>query len=156
MGRLKEGDRAPKFVLTDQNEGTVRLSDFAGRKLLLYFYPKAGTEGCTAQACSIRDAKPDFSGLGVAVVGVSPDCPADQKAFDEKHHLGFPLACDMDHKVAVDYGAWGEKEMFGDKFMGIVRSSFLIDENGLVLRAWYDITPDETVPEAKKALDELA
>ncbi len=154
MTKLKAGNKAPDFSLTDQNGRTVSLSDFRGRRLLLYFYPKAGSEGCTAQACSIRDARPDFTALGIDVLGVSPDCRADQQRFDEKHHLGFALGCDMDHKVAMEYGAWGERQMFGDTFIGIIRSSFLIDEDGVIIRAWYDIKPEETVPKAKEALVE--
>ena len=156
MAELKPGEKAPDFRLIDQNGRIISLADFAGRKLLLYFYPRAGTEGCTTQACSIRDARPDFSALEVDVLGISPDCPEDQKKFDEKYHLGFPLACDMEHEVAKAYGAWGEREMFGDKFMGIIRSSFLIEENGRVMAAWYDVKPAETVPKAKAALAELS
>lgn len=153
MERLKAGDKAPDFRLIDQNGQFITLDDFAGGKLLLYFYPKAGTEGCTAQACSIRDAKPDFSALDCDVLGISPDCPADQKDFDEKFRLGFPLACDIEHSVAKAYGAWGGREMFGEKFMGIIRSSFLIDAHGTVMAAWYDVKPEETAPNAKAALE---
>ena len=155
MAKLKAGEKAPEFTLMDQDGQMLSLSGFRGRKLLLYFYPKAGTEGCTAQACSIRDAKPDFSGLGVDVLGVSPDCPADQKKFQEKYKLGFPLACDEEHEVAEAYGVWGEKEMFGEKYMGIIRSSFLLDEEGVILAAWYGVKPEDTVPLAKKALETL-
>lgn len=155
MRRLAPGETAGEFEAVDQNGEALRLSDFRGKKLLLYFYPKAGTEGCTAQACQVRDARVDFSGLGVEVLGISPDCPADQKKFDDEHNLGFALVCDMDHVIAEEYGAWGEREMFGESFEGVIRSSFLLDEDGRVIEAWYDVKPAETVPLAKEALAEL-
>jgi len=152
MAKLEAGDRAPEFTLKDQDEREVSLSDYAGEKLLLYFYPKAMTSGCTVQACGVRDALPDFDGLGVAAVGVSPDSPRTQKRFDEKYSLGFPLLSDSDHAVAEKYGVWGRRRGGAEPREGIIRSSFLIDEEGRIIRAWYDISPEETVPEAKKAL----
>ena len=152
MAQLKPGDMAPQFELADQNAKKVKLSDFKGRKLLLYFYPKANTPGCTAQACSVRDASNDFSALGTAAVGISPDVPQQQKKFDEKYDLGFPLLSDPDHKVANAYGVWGEKSMYGKKYEGIIRSSFLIDEEGGILQAWYKVSPKDTVPKARQAL----
>jgi peroxiredoxin Q/BCP len=130
----------------------VKLSDCKGKKVLLYFYPKANTSGCTKQACSVRDARSELKDLGVAALGISPDGVDAQKKFDQKHSLDFPLLSDPDHKVAELYGAWGEKKMYGKSFMGIVRSSFLIDETGKILGAWYKIKPENTVPEAKKVL----
>jgi len=153
MENLKPGDNAPDFELPDQNGETVRLSDFKGRKLLLYFYPKANTPGCTLQSCSVSRAREDFTSLGVAVLGMSPDKPASQKRFDSLFNLGFPLLCDTGHNVAEAYGVWGEKSFIGKKFMGIIRSSFLIDEDGKILQTWYKVSPGDTVPNAKKFLD---
>jgi peroxiredoxin Q/BCP len=150
--KLKRGDKAPSFTLRDQNNRTISLSDFEGRKLLLYFYPKALTSGCTMQSVSIRDAGPNLRALKVAVVGISADPPAAQKKFDEKNDLGFPLLSDPDHEVADRYGVWQEKNMHGRKFFGIVRSSFLIDEKGFIAEAWYKISPRDTVPKALEAL----
>lgn len=153
MSRLNPGDPAPPFALEDQEGRQVKLADFQGRKLLLYFYPKADTPGCTKQACNLRDHREELSGLGVAVAGVSPDNPARQKKFAVKYDLGFPLLADEEHAVAEAYGVWGEKNMYGKKVKGIIRSSFLIDESGKILRAWYKIKPEETAPKAKLALD---
>lgn len=152
MAQLKIGDKAPAFSLQDQAGKTVKLSDFKGRKLLVYFYPKASTPGCTVQSCNVRDARRDFLKRGVAVVGVSPDKPAAQKRFDDKYGLGFPLLADTEHAMAEAYGVWGEKSMYGKKYFGIIRSSFLIDEKGRIAGAWYKVSPADTVPEATKAL----
>ena len=152
MAKLAPGDPAPVFALQDQQGQTVSLADFQGEKVLLFFYPKALTSGCTKQACSVRDARSELADLGVAALGISPD-PVDlQKKFDTKHSLGFPLLADPDHAVAVAYGVWGEKSMYGKKYEGIIRSSFLIDENGKVIQAWYKVSPEQTVPKAKQAL----
>ena len=152
MAELKSGASAPAFSLLDQDGKTVQLSDFAGRKLLLYFYPKADTPGCTTQACSIRDAMPDLASLGIAAVGISPDEPAELKKFIDKYGLNFPLLSDPNHKTADAYGTWGEKSMYGKTDEGIIRSSFLLDEQGRVVQAWYKISPKNTVPFAKEAL----
>jgi len=122
MAELSVGDKSPAFLLEDQRGKTVSLSDFKGRKLLLYFYPKADTPGCTTQSICVRDASAEFASVGVAVVGISPDPPARQKKFDDKHGLGFPLLSDPDHKVARAYGAWGKKSMYGNTYEGIIRS----------------------------------
>ena len=153
MAHLKEGSKAPAFALQDQDGKTVKLADFKGRKLLVYFYPKADTPGCTTQSCSVRDSKKDLAKLGVAVVGISPDKPSKQLAFDQKYGLGFPLLSDADHTVAEKYGVWGEKVNYGRTYMGIIRSSFLIGENGKIARAWYKVSPKDTVPNARAALD---
>jgi thioredoxin-dependent peroxiredoxin len=152
MTTLHPGDPAPPFELENQAGGKVRLADFKDRKLLLYFYPKADTPGCTKQACSIRDAQAELADLGVAALGISPDKPAAQQEFDGKYGLGFPLLSDPDHAVAAAYGAWGEKSMYGKKVEGIIRSSFLIDADGKIIQAWYKIKPEDTVPKAREAL----
>ena len=153
MAKLAPGDRAPKFALKDQHGKTVNLGDFAGRKVLVYFYPKADTPGCTTQSCAVRDARSDFDDRGVAVVGISPDPVDRQRKFDDKYELGFPLLADEDHAVASAYGVWGKKSMYGRTYDGIKRSSFLIDERGKVLEAWYGVSPKDTVPKAEAALE---
>lgn len=150
--RLEPGDKAPAFALKDQNGDKVRLADFKGRRVLVYWYPKAMTPGCTTQSCEVRDAREDLSGLGVAVVGISPDPPAANKKFDDKHGLGFTLLSDEDHAVAEKYGVWGEKKLYGKSYMGIVRSAFLVDEKGRIEQAWYKVAPKNTVPNARRAL----
>jgi peroxiredoxin Q/BCP len=152
MAELKKGDIAPDFKLEDQDGNRVELSDFKGKKLLVYFYPKADTPGCTKQACSVRDAQTDLDGSQLNVIGISPDQPKKQKKFDEKYGLKFPLLSDADHAVAEAYGAWGEKSMYGKKYMGIIRSSILIDEQGKVVDTWYKVKPEETVPRALESV----
>jgi peroxiredoxin Q/BCP len=148
MGTLKPGDKAPSFTLKDQSGKEVSLSDYKGQKLILYFYPKADTPGCTKQACSIRDSSEQLQNKGTAALGISPDKPEKQAQFDSKYSLGFPLLSDGDHKVAEAYGAWGEKKMYGKTYEGIIRSSFLIDEEGKILESWYKVKPLDTVPAA--------
>lgn len=155
MVQLRVGDEAPSFCLRDQDGGTVCLEDCRGRRLLLYFYPKADTPGCTAQACSVRDALEELAEAGVTPIGVSPDQPDRQRTFDTRHALGFPLLSDPDCFVARNYGAWGRKSLYGRTYEGVVRSSFLIDENGRILQAVYRVRPRETVPNARKALESL-
>ena len=140
---LKPGNKAPTFTLLDQDGNKVKLSDFKGRKVLVYFYPKADTPGCTTQACGLRDVAGDIG--DTVVLGISPDPPARQQKFDTKYGLGFPLLADEDHAVADAYGVWGEKSMYGKKYFGIVRSAFLIDEKGKVTEAWYKVSPKGTV-----------
>ena len=152
MSQLRKGDNAPDFDLEDQKGNTVKLSDYSGKKLLVYFYPKADTPGCTKQACSVRDARSELSNSGLTVVGISPDAPRKQKEFEEKYDLNFPLLSDTDHAIADAYGAWGEKSMYGKKYQGIIRSSILVDENGKVAETWYKVKPEETVPKAMEAL----
>jgi peroxiredoxin Q/BCP len=152
MPQLKPGDQAPSFDLVDQQGQAVKLADFKGKKVLLFFYPKALTSGCTKQACSVRDARTELADLGVAALGISPDQVDLQKKFDTKHSLGFPLLSDPDHAVAAAYGVWGEKSMYGKKYEGIIRSAFLLDENGMIIQAWYKVSPEQTVPKAREAL----
>ena len=140
--RLQEGAGAPAFSLLDQSGATVDLAGFRGRKVLVYFYPKADTPGCTTQACGLRDVLGDIG--DAAVVGISPDTPAKQKKFDEKYGLGFPLLADEDHAVAEAYGVWVEKSMYGRTYMGIERSAFLVGEDGALEKVWYKISPKDT------------
>jgi peroxiredoxin Q/BCP len=139
---LKVGDKAPLFTLLDQHGTKVKLSGFKGRKVLVYFYPKADTPGCTAQSCGVRDI---LGQIGeTAVVGISPDPPAKQAKFDTKYGLGFPLLADEDHAVAETYGVWTEKSMYGRTYMGILRSAFLVDEKGKLAEVWYKVSPANT------------
>ena len=153
MTTLETGDAAPPFALRDQHCESVSLDDFRGRKLLVYFYPEADTPGCTTQSCDVRDHRAELADLGVDVVGISPDEPDKQLAFDEKFSLGFPLLADTDHAVAEAWGTWGEKKLYGKSYIGITRSSFLIDEEGRVQQAWYRVKADQTVPRARQALE---
>lgn len=152
MTTLQPGDAAPDLALEDQSGNTVRLSDFTGRRVLVYFYPKADTPGCTTQSCSLRDHRQDLAGLDVDVLGISPDRPDEQAAFDRKYSLGFPLLSDPDHAVAEAWGTWGEKTAYGKTSMGIIRSSFLVGPDGRIERAWYRVKPEDTVPNALDAL----
>ncbi len=142
VAMLEPGDKAPAINLLNQDGEKVKLSDFKGRKVLVYFYPKADTPGCTTQSCGLRDIAGEIG--DVAIVGVSPDDPAKQKRFDEKYGLGFPLLADTEHEVAEAYGVWAEKSMYGRKYMGIVRSAFLVDEKGKIEQAWYKVSPKDT------------
>jgi peroxiredoxin Q/BCP len=149
---VKVGDKAPDFTLLDQDGQPVALHEQRGHKVLVYFYPKADTPGCTTQACGLRDILGDIG--DTTVVGISPDKPARQKKFDTKYGLGFPLLADEDHGVAEAYGAWGEKSMYGRKFMGIIRSAFLVDEDGTIEAAWPKISPKDTPKNLLTALAE--
>ena len=144
------GKKAPAFTLLDQDGQKVKLSEFAGRKVLVYFYPKADTPGCTTQACGLRDIAGDIG--DTVILGISPDQPEKLKKFDAKYTLGFPLLSDPEHQVADKYGVWGEKSMYGKKYMGIIRSAFLIDEAGKVAEAWPKISPKDTPKNLLKAL----
>ncbi|MBL6620715.1 MAG: thioredoxin-dependent thiol peroxidase [Ilumatobacteraceae bacterium] len=145
-----EGSKSPKFELLDQRGERVRLADFAGRKVLVYFYPKADTPGCTKQSCGLRDIAGEIG--DTAIIGISPDKPAKLARFDEKYSLGFTLLSDEDHAVAEAFGVWAEKSMYGKKYMGVQRSSFLIDGTGRVERAWPKISPADTLTELLRAL----
>jgi peroxiredoxin Q/BCP len=147
---LSAGDKAPAISLKDQSGTTVKLSQFKGRKVLVYFYPKADTPGCTAQSCGLRDVADQIG--DTVIVGISPDQPEKLAKFDAKHSLGFTLLSDPEHAVADAYGTWGEKSMYGKKYMGIVRSAFLIDEKGKIAEAWYKVSPKNTPTNLLKAL----
>ena len=148
---LSPGDKAPAFTLLDQRGEKVKLSDYKGRKVLVFFYPKADTPGCTTQACGMRDILGDIG--DTAVIGISPDKPAKQAKFDEKYGLGFPLLSDEDHAVAEKYGAWGEKSMYGKKYMGVIRSHWVIDENGVVIDEQLGVSPTDSVERAVAKLE---
>jgi thioredoxin-dependent peroxiredoxin len=152
MTTLEVGDKAPAFALKDQDGKTVRLSQFKGRKVAVYFYPKADTPGCTQQSCNMQDAMPSFKKLGIDVLGISPDAPAKQKKFADKYKLKFPLLADEDHGVAEAWGVWAQKSLYGRKFMGIVRSAFLVDEKGKLAGVFYKVSPKDTVPKLRSAL----
>ena len=142
---LKPGDKAPDFTLLDQDGNEFSLSgSLEANKVwhLLFFYPKADTPGCTAQACGLRDVLGDIG--DTKVVGISPDKPAKQKKFDEKYGLGFPLLADEDKAVATAYNAYGEKSMYGRKYMGVIRSAYLVAEDGTIAEAWPKISPKDT------------
>jgi thioredoxin-dependent peroxiredoxin len=153
MRRLAAGDVAPAFELLDQHGTTVRLEDHRGKTVLVYFYPEADTPGCTRQSCDLRDHRQELSTIGADVIGISPDPPPKQLAFDQKYELGFPLLADEDHAVAEAYGTWVLREKGDRRWMGILRSSFLIDGDGRIAQAWYGVTPEDTVPNAIAALN---
>jgi peroxiredoxin Q/BCP len=148
---LTTGDKAPDFTLPDQDGTSRKLSAYKGRTVLVYFYPKADTPGCTQQACGLRDIAENIG--DTAILGISPDKPTAQKRFDMKYGLGFPLLSDADHAVAESYGVWTEKSMYGRTYMGILRSAFLIDEKGKVREAWYKISPKDTPKKLLEALE---
>ncbi len=154
MAKLNVRDKAPAFALKDQHGKTVRLSGFKGRPVVVYFYPKADTPGCTQQSCNLRDAFPRLKKLNAAVVGISPDPVEKQKKFDDKYSLGFPLLSDTDHETADAWGVWGEKSLYGRKFMGVVRSAFVVDEKGKLTGVFYKVSPKDTVPKVEGALKE--
>ena len=129
---MKIGDRAPEVLGKDEQGREIRLSDFKGRKLVLYFYPKDHTSGCTAEACSLRDHYSELQGMGYEVVGVSKDSAASHVKFKEKNQLPFPLIADVDHTLLEAMGAWGEKTMYGKKTMGTIRTTFVINEEGII------------------------
>lgn len=132
MVQLKEGMKAPLFEGIDQDGKTIRLSDFSGRKVVLYFYPKDNTPGCTAEACNLRDNYEDLLEQGFAVIGVSMDSEKSHKNFASKYSLPFPLIADTSRKILNDYGVWREKKLYGKSFLGIVRTTFIIDEDGII------------------------
>lgn len=132
MNTLKAGDKAPEFTLLNQQEQSISLSQFIGKKVLVYFYPKALTPGCTTQACGLRDSKSELDDLNVVVLGISPDLPKKLAQFAEKKALNFTLLSDPDHQVAEAFGVWGEKKFMGRTYDGIHRISFLINEQGVI------------------------
>jgi thioredoxin-dependent peroxiredoxin len=138
---LQPGDKAPAFTLPDQNGDPVKLSDLKGQTVVLYFYPRADTPGCTTQACGVRDRGPDYGAAGARVIGVSPDKVAAIQKFAGKFDLDFTLLADADHAVADAYGAWVEKSMYGKKYMGVQRATFIIDPTGKIAKVFPKVQP---------------
>ena len=149
---LGVGDKAPDFLGVDEQGKELRVSDYAGRKLVVYFYPKDSTPGCTAEACSLRDGMDDLVAAGYAVVGISADSVASHTRFKEKQQLNFPLVADVDKNTINAFGAYGEKKMAGRAYMGIIRTTFVIDEGGVIERV---ITKVDTKNAAKQILNTL-
>jgi peroxiredoxin Q/BCP len=146
-------EKAPGFELVSDTGERVKLSDFHGQKVVLYFYPKADTPGCTKQACALRDAYPKIEAGDAVVIGISPDDPEDLQKFREKYDLPFLLLSDPDHEVAEAYGAWGEKKMYGKTYEGIIRSHFVIDEEGDIAEADLKVKPLSTADMAVKLIE---
>jgi peroxiredoxin Q/BCP len=132
MGQLKEGSKAPIFEGIDQDGKTIKLTDYTGKKVILYFYPKDNTPGCTAEACNLRDNYDSLIKKGFVVIGVSPDSEKSHKGFAGKYSLPFTLIADTTQKIMNDYGVWGEKKMYGKSYMGVIRTTFIIDEKGIL------------------------
>jgi thioredoxin-dependent peroxiredoxin len=140
---IEPGGQAPDFELPDQDGRTVKLSDLRGKKVVVYFYPKADTPGCTTQACGVRDHQGDYAGAGAVVLGISPDTVAKVKKFHDKQSLNFALLADEDHRVADAYGVWARKSMYGRTYFGNERTTFVIDEDGRVARVLRKVKPAE-------------
>jgi thioredoxin-dependent peroxiredoxin len=155
MATPEVGKKAPGFTLLDQDQKSVKLSDFKGQAVVVYFYPKDDTPGCTQEACDFRDEYSALKKAGAVVLGVSPDDSKSHGKFAGKFKLPFPLLADTDHSVALAYGAWAEKSMYGRKYMGIVRSTFLISKDGVVVRAWPKVKVKGHVEEVREALAAL-
>ncbi|MFN6963553.1 MAG: thioredoxin-dependent thiol peroxidase [Pyrinomonadaceae bacterium] len=151
---LKEGDKAPDFTAKDQDGRTVRLSDLRGKRVVLYFYPKDDTPGCTKEACSFRDSYDVFAAKGIEVLGVSIDDERSHQKFVTKYDLPFTLLADTDKKIVNDYGVWGEKSMYGKKYMGTLRKTFLIDETGRIVKVFDKVKVAEHADEVLAAFGE--
>ena len=150
--RLDTGDRAPDFSLSDDSGDQVKLSDYRGERVVVYFYPAAMTTGCTTEACDFRDNLRDFDEANVRVVGISPDAPEKLAKFRDKEKLNFPLLSDPDHATMEAYGAWGEKMLYGKKAIGVIRSTVVVDAGGLVERAAYNVKATGHVAKLKRDL----
>jgi peroxiredoxin Q/BCP len=153
---VEEGDSAPDFTLPDQTGNPVTLSELRGRPVVLYFYPKSDTPGCTTQACGIRDHRADYEQAGATVVGVSPDTVTAQKKFADKYNLDFTLLADENHEVAELYGVWGEKKLYGKSYMGVKRATFIIDPEGTIAHVIPKASPKTHDDVVLAALAELA
>jgi thioredoxin-dependent peroxiredoxin len=148
---IKEGTTAPAFKTTDANGETVSLKELKGQRVVLYFYPKDDTPGCTKEACSFRDACAKFKKRGITVLGVSPDSEASHKKFETKYKLPFTLLADKDHAIADAYGVWGEKKFMGRTYMGVLRTTFLIDEKGKIKKVFEKVKPEDHANEVLEA-----
>lgn len=153
MAYLKVGDKAPEFSVVNQDGEVVNLSDFKGSKVILYFYPKADTPGCTAESCNLRDNYDDLLDKGYKIIGVSPDKPEKQKKFTEKYSLPFPLLADVDHEVIKPYGAWGLKKMYGKEYEGLLRTTYVIDENGNVEKVFPKVKTKDHAAQILEAMN---
>lgn len=151
--QLSQGDIAPDFTLLDQNGVTHTLSSYKGKRVLIYFYPKDDTPGCTTEACSFRDGYEELTKTGLAVLGVSPDSTKSHKKFAEKYSLPFPLLSDEGHLVAEAYGVWQKKKFMGREYMGVARSSFLVDKNGSIEKVYSEVKPATHVSEVQRDLE---
>jgi len=156
LGLIEVGKKAPAFTLTDQNGDEHKLSDYKGQHVVLYFYPKDDTSGCTKEACQFRDGLPGFEKLDAVVLGVSPDDETKHKKFAEKHDLNFNLLADPEKKVLDKYGVWQEKSMYGRKYMGVVRTTYLIDPKGKVAQRWDKVKVPEHAAKVLAAIEEAA
>ncbi|WP_153555133.1 thioredoxin-dependent thiol peroxidase [Roseimaritima sediminicola] len=152
---LEAGQKAPAFELESYEGQTKKLADYAGRIVVLYFYPRDNTPGCTRQACAFRDAQDRLAAAGAVVLGVSPDAVASHEGFRDKYELNFPLLADPDHAVAEAYGAWREKNLYGKKSMGIQRSTFLIDGEGMIVKVWKRVRVDGHEEQVLAAIEAL-
>jgi peroxiredoxin Q/BCP len=154
--RLEVGDKAPAFSLLDADGNMVKLSDYKGRRVVVYFYPAASTPGCTKQACDFRDSLSELNGAGLDVVGISPDKPAKLAKFRDDQKLTFPLLSDPDREVLTAWGAYGEKTMYGKTVLGVIRSTFVVDEKGKIAEAQYNVKAAHTTTKIQKILAALA
>ena len=152
---LEPGDKAPSFTLPDQNGDPVKLSDLKGQTLVLYFYPRANTSGCTTQACGVRDRRADYEAAGARVIGISPDEVKDVDRFAGNYDLDFTLLADADHEVAEKYGTWVEKSMYGRKYMGVARATFIIDSKGKIVKVFPKVQPKKHDELVLAALERL-
>jgi peroxiredoxin Q/BCP len=154
-GDIEAGDKAPDFTLPTDGNGSVTLGKLTGKPVVLYFYPKDDTSGCTAEACAFRDSFPDFGKVAATIIGISRDSVASHDKFKKKHALPFTLAADEEGKVCESYGVWVEKSMYGRKYMGIERATFLVDAEGVVRRAWHKVKVPGHAAEVLKAVQAL-
>ncbi len=152
---LTENTKAPDFTLKDGQGHTISLSDFAGKPVVIYFYPKDNTPGCTTEACSFRDDYSQYLEKGAVILGVSPDSEKSHAKFADKHTLPFPLLADVDHKVCALYGVWAMKKIIGKEYMGVLRTTFLVDRQGMIARVFEGVKPAEHSAEVLSALDAL-